>query len=57
MQGKEFEHQKLLLKIFRDCLSYEKDVEYAKQDLILQKDFYYKEAFKYFDKSGSGEIS
>ncbi|KRX10649.1 hypothetical protein PPERSA_05469 [Pseudocohnilembus persalinus] len=55
--GKEFEDQRKILKIFRDSVNYEKELEFLKQDLILKKDFNFRDAFKFFDFQENGGIS
>jgi hypothetical protein len=46
-----------LLKVFREVISLEREVEFAKQDLALRNDFNPFDAFRYFDKKGKTFIS
>lgn len=46
-----------LLKVFREVISLEREVEFAKQDLALRNDFNPFDAFRFFDKKGKTHIS
>jgi Ca2+-binding EF-hand superfamily protein len=46
-----------LLKVFREVINLEREVEFAKQDLALRNDFNPFDAFRYFDKKGKTFIS
>lgn len=46
-----------LMFIFKEFISLEREVEFAKQDLALRSDFNLMDSFRLFDKKGKGQIT
>jgi len=46
-----------LIKIFREIITMEREVEFAKQDLSLRNDFNPFDAYRFFDRKGKGLIT
>lgn len=46
-----------LIKIFREIITMERELEFAKQDLALRNDFNPFDAYRFFDRKGKGLIT